>query len=88
MNGDSFLLSIYNKNFLAKHLEIVCGGVLKLSNSPLQFFFTFAEGYNLTRENPEGLQLIAAILYQDMSGLKRVSLGPMIKKGAQSGLWT
>ena len=30
-------------------------------------------GYNFIRENPEGLQLIAAILYQDMSELKMVS---------------
>ena len=32
-------------------------------------------GYNLIRENPELLELIATVLYQDMSGLKAVSLG-------------
>ena len=39
------------------------------------FFFTFSVGYNLIRENPELLELIPVILYQDMSGLKPVSLG-------------
>ena len=39
------------------------------------FLFVFSVGYNLIKENPEGLQLIAAILYQDMSRLKILSLG-------------
>ena len=47
--------------------------IVKLLTSKI--FFTFLVGYNLIRENPEGLQLIAAILYQDMSELKIVSLG-------------
>ena len=57
--------------------------MLKLKIDHFNIFFTFAEGYNLIRENPEGLQLIAAILYQDMSGLKPVSLGSdlLLSKG-------
>ena len=38
--------------------------IVKLLTSKI--FFTFLVGYNLIRENPEGLQLIAAILDQDV----------------------
>ena len=52
--------------------------IVKLATSFLfiyLFILAFSEVSNLIRENPEGLQLIAPILYQDMSGLKPVSLG-------------
>ena len=51
------------------------------------FFWTFSEDYDLIRENPEGLKLIAAILYQEMSGLKLVSVGSELLqlRGAKVG---
>ena len=48
--------------------------MLKCQIDNFNIFFV-SEGSNLIRKNLEGLQLIAAILYQDMSGLKPVSLG-------------
>ena len=56
-----------SSNWLLQYLHL-----LQLSTTSIIFFFfffTFSVRCNLTRENPEGLQFIAAILCQDMSEL-------------------
>ena len=73
--GLIFWKYLLQKTFLVKILKIIhlwwSAKIVKLTTS--MFFFTFSVGYNFIKENPDGLQLIAAILYQDISELKMVS---------------
>ena len=74
--GFIFWKYLLQKTSLMKILKLCqwrSAKIVKLTTSI--FFFTFSVGYSFIRENPERLQLFAAILYQDMSELKIVSLG-------------
>ena len=65
----------YKKPFQWKFRKLHLWWSAKIVTLTTSIFFTFLVGYNFIRENPEGLRLIAAILYQDMSELKIISRG-------------